>query len=482
MPDVRPIAPFHGPATPPAGPRLLLLSYYFAPSRAVGGLRWQRFSHFLAAAGVGLDVITLDPASLAAADSGRLADLPAGMRLFGVPEPVLTANRVENWMASAKRVLRPGKPRGTAPAAGAAPTAVIAEHSEHRDDILAAAGLIPPIRRTWNVLKYYARFDTWASDAETTARAILGPEHRGILSSGPPHSAHEAARRLSRISRLPFIVDMRDPWSQVERVPSFVACPAWYRIAEKKERRVLAEASRLFMASPRAANVMIREYPAYADKISAILNGCDETIMPAASQSRFLVAYAGSVYLDRDPRPTFRAAAQVIRELRLSPAQFGIEFMGRVQGYQGQSLEKLAAEEGVGDYVKLWPIRPREEALAFLAGAAVLLSLPQDSDLAIPAKLYEYMQYDAWILAMTEPESATSDLLRATGADTVSARDIDGIARILRERYLSFTRGERPRALAREERFTRGYQAGQLLQAIAPLIGLTSDAEAPCAR
>ena len=59
-----------GPARPPdapasAGdrPRILLVAYHFAPSKAVGALRWTKMSAMLAEAGYAFDVLTAAPQS-----------------------------------------------------------------------------------------------------------------------------------------------------------------------------------------------------------------------------------------------------------------------------------------------------------------------------------------------------------------------------------------------------------------------------------
>jgi hypothetical protein len=208
------------------------------------------------------------------------------------------------------------------------------------------------------------------------------------------------------------------------------------------------------------------------------MNGCDDDPAPATSRkSRFIVAYAGSIYLDRDPRPLFQAARQAVTRLGASPDSFSIEFMGNAQSFGGRTLDAIAAEEGIGEFVRVHSARPRAEALEFMAGATVLLSLPQDSEMAIPSKIFEYFQFEAWILALAEPGSATDLLLRGTGSDTVSSRNVEGIAGAMVERFRAWERGERPPVLARETRFTRRYQAGLLFQALEPLLGQARPAE-----
>ena len=101
----------------------------------------------------------------------------------------------------------------------------------------------------------------------------------------------------------------------------------------------------------------------------------------------------------------------------------------------------------------------------------MLAVLPQDSDLAIPAKVFDYLRYNAWLLALAEPSSATAQLLNGTGADLVMPDDVTGITAVLRERYLEFTLGRRAPALAGIPRLTRRHQAGVLFGAIEAITG-----------
>ncbi len=489
MPESLPVPFYTGAGTARSGaPRLLLLSYFFPPSQAVGALRWQKFAGHFAEAGVGLDVITLDPASLSKPDPARLAELPAGTRVYGVPQPLLRTEQLERWLLSLRRprtsaaspapqAAAPATPR---PRSAPAPRA----DSYSREEILG--GQVPGSRlaRAWHAWQDLARIEAWADAASELGMRVLDPGvHRAIISCGPPHPVHEGARRLAGRVRLPYIVDLRDPWALVERLPAHIASPYWFRRSAADERRVVSDASLIVLNTESAQAAMQQSHPDRAEAIRCVMNGCDEEVaVGGARTGKFLVAYAGSVYLDRDPRPLFQAARAVVEELKLTPAQFAIEFMGNARSYGGLTLGAIAGQEGIGDYVRVHAARPRAEALAFLAGASMLLSLPQDSEMAIPSKIFEYFQYDAFLLALAEPESATERLLRGTTADTVSSRDIQGITRVLRARYLDWQRGAVPKALAREERFTRRHQAGQLLRAIAPLIGLTTGTEASCAR
>jgi len=319
----------------------------------------------------------------------------------------------------------------------------------------------------------FARLGPWVGDATDAGVTLFDSRiHRAVISCGPPHLTHMAALAISRRCSVPFVADLRDPLALVERLPAHIASPTWYRVAQGLEHRILTGADLVVMNTEPARDAMAARHRESSEKIICVMNGTDEEKVPNPPRPRFVAAYAGSIYLDRDPAPFFRAAARVVRDLGLSPERFSIEFVGNVASYSGVRLAGIAEQEGVGPYVRLWASRPRDEVLSFLAAASLLLSLPQDSELAIPSKIFDYMQFDATLLALAEPTSATARLLTGTGARCVSPTDIDGIASVLDQSYQDYVAGNRPRALGGVDRFTRRYQAQLLLQRINELVAV----------
>jgi glycosyltransferase involved in cell wall biosynthesis len=204
--------------------------------------------------------------------------------------------------------------------------------------------------------------------------------------------------------------------------------------------------------------------------VITVMNGSDEgPLPPTRHDDRFVIAYAGAIYLDRDPRILFRAVARLIDELELTPQAIGLEFIGHVDRYGAVPVSDIAREEGLAEFVSIQPPRPHRAALEFLARATVLVSLPQDNDLAIPAKIFEYVRFDAWVLVMATPESATGLLLRDSGVDVVAPGDLEEIVRRLRTHFLAHHRGIRPTRVVSDGRFSRRTQAESLLDAIAGL-------------
>ena len=454
--------------------RLLLLSYHFAPSRAVGALRWQALARHAAERGYALDVVTLDPTALDERDMERIQQLPPDTRLFGVSVPRLRVQQLVTAAVQARRSLLQKLRQSRleqVPSDGRAST-VRKRESFTWSEVGSFGMSIRQLDRMYSSWLDYASMGAWARQAADLAlRLASNVSYEVVVSCGPPHMVHQAGRRVSAVTGIPLILDFRDPWSLVQRVPDAFASPLWLRYAKRYERDALSAASLVVVNTESHREALARAYPTLRAPLITVMNGYDDTDpLPSSRQRRrFIVAYAGTVYLDRDPRPLFRAAAKVIRSKSLKPSDFGLAFMGNAT-LDGQSLLELADAEGVGEFLELRPSGPRREALEFLAEASVLMSLPQDSDMAIPSKIFEYMRFHAWLLAFAAPGSATARVLEGTQADVIRPEDEEALVGVLSRHYDEHQRGERPPRIADDRRFSREAQACVLFDTLDPII------------
>lgn len=449
-----------GAPAPSGAPRILLISYNFPPDPAIGGLRWQQMARYFAERGWAVDVVARNFSGMEGLDTARLQHMPAGMRIFSVPDREPFLGRIQKMVwRPIRRVV--GRMRNAN------------AHALSQREIGQQRGW-RTVMRAYLAWLDFARGHNWAREAARLASEIaLSGGYVAVVSSGPPHMAHEGARLAAKRTGLPHVADMRDPWSLVQRVQEAIASPIWLRLASRFERRVVDSAALVTMNTEASRDAMRAAYPEHAEKIDVVRNGSDDDPLPPTRRdARFRLRFAGSIYMDRDPRSCFKAAKLVIAELKLTPQQFLIEFVGQVYRYAGVPTLQIAAEEGIKEYVRVSGLLPRTEALEFLAGATMLFSLPQDSDFAVPAKIYEYVRFEAWMLVLGTSTSATGQLLRDTEADVVDHTDIDGIARILRQRYEQFASGVRPQAIGRDGRFDRRLQAKKMLDLIIARCGV----------
>jgi hypothetical protein len=464
--------------------RLLVISYHFPPDRAVGAKRWEKFAHFAAARGWGLDVFMRG--DVATSDIERASrSLPTGVRVFAVPVPVMGVETAEKavWRAlvgrrreanaSASGVSTPGS---ATPAVHAARPASI-PRSELRWALHTPRGWM---RAYWAALDF-ARIRGWGDQVIRTVSSVFDPGvHQAVVTSGPPFMSHDVGRRISERYRIPFIMDMRDPWSHVERLAEGIATPVWTRLAARYEGMAVKRASLIVTNTQVAGQQMTATYPLRARDIVTVTNGADDTPLPPPRRGgRFVIAHAGTLYLDRDPRALFQGAAQVIRELALTPEDMSLEFIGDLEAVGGFPVEEVARAEGISDYVRTGPSRPHDQAMAFMADATMLVTMSGSNMAAIPAKTFECVRFPAWVLALSAPGSATAQLLAGTGADVASPRDAGAVAEIIGRRYREHRDGVVPEPIGVDPRFSRKYQAGLLLDAIEARVGANRSGDVP---
>ena len=448
-----------------------MISYHFPPDTTIGARRWEQLAHAVTNRGWGLDVVTCAPSKPL---DGALDSLPAGARVYGVTDPPLGAERVEHMLWRAYRKLWPNRRlEASAPQPGAARGGRELRprpESMERDEIRSSARTPREVLRTYWAWVDYTRGGRWAQHAAALAlRIVQRGVHQAVITSAPPHMTHDAGRIVSVATGLPFVMDMRDPWSTQPWLPEFEASPLWYRRAERHELACIAQASLVVANTEPAREALVAEHPDAQSRIITVMNGTDDNPLPPHRDAgKFLIGYAGTIYLDRDPQMLFRAAARVIAAEKLTPAQFGIGILGRFAAEERIPMLGMAVQEGIGDFATVEPPRPHRAALDFLAGATMLVVFPGNNLLALPAKVFEYIRFDSWLLAIGEPESAIAQLLRGTSADVV-APQVDALAAAITARYREYAAGVRPVRVARDDRFSRKSQARILFDAIARL-------------
>lgn len=455
-------------------PRLLLISYHFPPGHGTGGARWEKFAPALVRAGWGLDVITLDPSCVSDPDWDRVGNLPAHVRLFGARQPRVWTERLESGLGAVYSVLKPlFRPRTSDESSKRDRASVESTDLPGLEAI--SVDELPPVwssprallRAFWSWSRY-ERERAWVREAVARALEVLNPEvHRVIATTAPPHLTHSAGRLLVEESGIPLVLDFRDAWKVTEVLPEHVASPLWLRWAETEESACMAASSLVVANTDPLRRQLVDEYPEAENRIMTVLNGWAGPVgSEAAAPERFIIAYAGAFYLNRNPRVLMRGVASFVRGRDLRPDDATLEFMGNMHDF-GPGLRAMASEEGLEDHLRLHPESPREEAHRFLSRASVLVSLPQSQTLAIPSKIFDYMSCNAWIVAQTREGSATDRLLRGTGAEVVPPDDPGGLAHILERKYRKYLCSGRPSPLAKTcPELSAETQAARLIEAL----------------
>jgi hypothetical protein len=397
-------------------------------------------------------------------DERRLELLPTGTRVWEVDWPKSPAGNlvVAAYRRARSLVARPPAGASTEPVAYTPDRASLA----HR----------------LRVARYLRRWRRWTRDAVRIGTNI-GREFRPdlVFSSGPPHDAHEAARRISRTLGVPHIVDLRDPWVLPDSLASFdTGGPYWQRITALQEARVCEEARFVVLNTVPAMKALQARYPALARKFTTVMNGADPELRNLSTEpdSRFLVVHAGALYGGRDPRPLLRGVRLFLDREPAAASHLQLLFIGD-ETFEGRSVGDIAQSEGVGSLFEYHRQVPRAEALRASQRAAVNVVLQQDWTHSIPSKLFDYMQFPGGILALCRDGDATAQLLEGTAAAVIHPDNADGIATFFSNQFRAWVAGTVSAPINADGRFDRSRQLDRLLEVFNEALQVQRPDDAP---
>ncbi len=378
------LQPRQADASAPAGrPIRLLLSYWFPPTNAIGAVRTGKFAKYMCEAGHQLRVIA----------GPRAAPLTLPLE---VPEAIV--RRLET--APLPLAGRPSAPAQASRVPDAGPLPAIAA-----------------LRRHWYAARHIPdKQAAWIAPAVARGGEILRSFRPDlIVASAPPYSGLIAAARLSAESGIPWVAELRDPWSG----NSYNDRPAWRDWLDRvMERRTLRGAAALVAVSPVVARNL---RAAYRQPVATILNGYASEDLPPpralAPREILSITYTGTIYEGhRDPSPLFAAIGRLPEASR---RRVRVIFYGPSE----QQVAGFAERYGVREHVVVMPCVGYRESLAVQSEADILLLLqrnhPSDEG-NLPAKAFEYLGALRPILLLGYEKGVLAGMVRERGAGLVA--------------------------------------------------------------
>ncbi len=378
-------------------PRVLLIAWLFPPHASVGAKRPWRLAKHLPALGWDVTVLTQ-------------ARVPSRLRDDATPDT----------LGDSVRVVRAYDP---------APLARLAAELDERGASGGPATVVdseaaPSFAARWLPTEPAL---VYVPHAISQAIALLRERsHDAIVTTSYPFSSHLVGAAVARATGLPWIADLRDPWT-LHWSHERKSAPA--RAVERAlERETFARASAVTVTTETLRDAYRARYP--RANVLAIRNAFDPVPLPPLAPTRgpARLVHFGHVYGGaRSLAPVLEGLARVVRARGLTARDVVLENYGR---FAAEDLA-LATRLGVDAMLSLHAPRPYAEGLASLRGASLLL-LPTWAThfgaLFLPAKLYDYLLVGAPILAVGDnPELAA--ILEDTRAGTlVRESDIASIA------------------------------------------------------
>ena len=415
---------------------LLFITYHFPPELATGATRPTKFCRFLPEFGWVPTVLSVDTRQYAATDP---AGPPPSVRILRTgtrpsPRQLLLRAR-EAYRGVMRFEAQIGRRR--LPMEQVHQTKVAPE--EHgwpgrlRREALALltvlddeVGWTPPAFRAASRLVKDERFDA-------------------ILTSGPPHSTHFVGLLLKRRFKIPWVADLRDPWSL--QGTDFGGTTKQSKAIERRlETLVVRYADIVLTTAPRLTQAMRRLYPDVpVERFRTITNGFDSADFAVHGDdlqfpAHFAIAHLGNLFFRLSPRPVLLALSRLVEQQRLPRDSVRLTFFGDSDDQLNPTA--MAADAGLGDMVSAHRRIPSAQANRTMLQSDLLLLFCQDLPLTIPSKVFDYLASGAEILALA-PDGALADLLASVRRGTVvPPDDTDAIAAALERSWQGYQRGE----------------------------------------
>jgi glycosyltransferase involved in cell wall biosynthesis len=390
----------------------------------------------------------------------RLAKLVTYLPEFGWEPVVLTVPADHAWQCDVSLLeeLSPGLEIHRVPR--------LLTRAIHPTSGVERRALRPPRRKGLGKLLVPDSGILWAAPAGRAASGIVAGVD-AILTSAPPFSTHLVGLWVARRQHIPWVADYRDNWTTNPAATS--SHPSrWLEVA--LERQVLREADGVTVVSHAAAGEISAAFGLDPRRVHVAMNGFDPGDLPPGSHSRspsFEIAYMGSIDHRRDPRPFLQALDQASHDRPGLRDDLRFRLVGNIPEWVVE-----AAVRTVGaNRVTVDGVLPHREALARVAGAAVLLGISSEKEAgrsAMTSKLLEYVGLRRPVLMLAPPGPAV-ELVASLGVGEVARPDDrDAIRAALLRLHDDWSRGhERIAPEESLEPFTRRRTAAVVAGALA---------------
>lgn len=389
--------------------RALIITYYWPPTGGSGVQRWVKFSKYLPSQGWQPVIYTPENPEMQTVDKSLLGDIPDEAEiikthiteLYGIYRSLTgkkasssEVNIVNNQKKSlAKRIMM----------------------------WIRGNFFIPDPRVSW--VRPSVRF---------LKKYLKAHPVNVIVSTGPPHSMHLIARKVSLETGIPWIADFRDPWTKIFYF-KHLSLTGWAKKKhEKLESQVLNDATRVVAVSP-----LVQEdfQSRTSTPVELIPNGYDEedfeqTVEP---DGFFNITHTGLFASDGNPETLWKVLAKKASQDSDFAKSLRIRLVGKTDAQVIQSI----CDNGLKNNLVDLGYQNHQTAVREQKNATVLiLPLRKEPEYkaTIPGKTWEYLASGNPILGIGQKDGAMAMIVNKTHAGVVF--DWDDEASI--EKYIDF--------------------------------------------
>lgn len=373
--------------------KVLIITYYWPPAGGPGVQRWLKFVKYLREFGWEPVVYTASNPSYPMIDETLISEIPEGVEV--IKQPILEPYNLASIIGGKKSI---NKTKGG-----------FIESEENQSTIQKLSVwvrgnlFIPDARKFW------------ISPSVKFLQKYLSENNIDVVvSSGPPHSMHMIGLQLKNKLNIKWVADFRDPWTNIDYYSS-LKLSKW---ADKKhhqlEKEVLNTADKVLTVSEAWKNDFFKI--SNKNNIHVLTNGFDNELNEDEQvllDEKFTISHIGSMNAERNPIVFWNALKELVDINKVFANKLQIKLAGGVSDEVFEYLEK----NGLKKYVVYNSYLNHKEAVRFQKSSQLLLLLtnnPKNAMGMLPGKLFEYLNANRPILAISPNGSDLSEVLKNT--------------------------------------------------------------------
>jgi len=255
-------------------------------------------------------------------------------------------------------------------------------------------------------------------------------DYSAIVTSSQWHSIHLVGLTLKRLTNLPWLAHLSDPWLDN---PYVRWSERTRRANARLEKSVFVAADLVTVTNGYAKAAVVSRHPDLPDdRVAVLSHAWDPDLYPTTRyvpRDQLIIRHLGSFYGPRTPEPLVRALKQVYQRHADLTERVRLELIGHVDARAMALLRELP----VG-LVSVLPSVPHRASLRLMSDTGLLLVVdaPARSSVFLPSKLIDYVGAERPIVAFSPP-GPTADLVRNLGGWVADPDDVDACVAALEE-------------------------------------------------
>jgi hypothetical protein len=429
--------------------KALIITYYWPPTGGAGVQRWLKFVKYLRDFGWEPIVYTPENPEAPAMDTSLLKDIPEGLMVLKTP--------IREPYTAYKRFV--GRKKNDPIKAGFLSEKKKPSLMEKIAVWIRGNFFIPDARKFW--IKPSVNFLVdWLEDHPTDV----------IISTGPPHSMHLIAKKVSQSIQIPWLADFRDPWTNIDFYKDLMLTRSSDRKHHQLERQVLEKADRVVVVS----KGMATDFKTILDRnYDIVTNGFDEEDSGTGNDSldqTFSIAHIGSMVPARNPIIFWQAIHELLKEEPSIATHLEIKLIGQVD----YSVRVVITQMGLDKYTHCIPYLPHDEVIALQRQAQVLLLVinhTPNAGMVVTGKIFEYINTGRPVLCIGPTDGDAASILGYTDTGLVyDYADLTGLKMALRNYFIQYRNGTLKVSGKHLPEFTRRHLTGKLSKVLNEMV------------